>query len=159
MRGASRSRGRTSLAAAMLCMAFAGECAPAHAGSEAALTVRAVVPRHASVRMAQPGSLTLSAADIARGYVEVSAPIDVLVQSNVPEGYTLAFECHGTQVREVRVRGLHGDVMVGAAGALSARPATGRGMWRETLQLRLRFELAADARPGEHAWPLHVSMM
>lgn len=159
MRGEVFRRGRVWLAASVMCAAAAGECAPAHQAAEAALSVRAVVQRHASVRLAQPASMTLSAADVARGWVEVVAPVDVLVQSNAPEGYTLAFARHGTQVRQVRVLGLQGELMVGAEGALTARPATGPGMWRETLRLRLRFDLAPDARPGEHAWPLNISMM
>jgi len=160
MRGDPRSLRRSVSAMAAILVAIGGQCAPAHAeGSQATLTVRASVPRHASIRMAPPLTFTISEADVARGYVEVAAPLDVHVQSNVQEGYMLAFECQGVVVRQAHVQGLPSELTVGSAGALTALPAAGRGVWRERLQLRFRFDLAAGARPGEHAWPLNISMM
>lgn len=152
-------RTRTWLAMAAVLAVAAGPCAPAFGQASAVLAVSARVQRHASVRMTQPPSLTLSEADIARGYVEIPTPIEVIVQSNVQQGYTLVFERQGEQVRQVHVQGLDGAVTVGEAGAASARRAAGQGMWREALQLRLRFDLSPLARPGLHAWPLHISMM
>jgi hypothetical protein len=155
MRGESRASLRVMLAAASILVAGAAECAP----NQASLQVSARIQRHASIRMAQPLSLTISEADVARGYVEVSAPVEVLVQSNVQEGYALAFECQGDGVLRAHVHGLQDALMVGSAGARSARPSAGPGLWRETLQLRFRFDLTPQARAGQHAWPLHISMM
>jgi hypothetical protein len=155
MRGDIRPSLRVMLAAASILGAGAAECAP----DQASLQVSARIQRHASIRMAQPLSLTISDADVARGYVEVSAPVEVLVQSNVQEGYTLAFECQGHGVLRAHVQGLHDALTVDSAGAHSARPSAGRGLWRETLQLRLRFDLSPQARAGQQAWPLNISMM
>lgn len=138
----------------------AAQCAPA--GSTPAtstLEVSARVQRHASIRMAQPLTFTISEADVARGYVEVSSPLQLTVQSNVDEGYTLSFACHCEQVRQARVQGLASELSVGGAPVQAARPAAGRGVWRDTVQLRVRFDLSPQARPGEHAWPLGISMM
>lgn len=160
MRGDLRSSWRSMLPMAAILAAIGGQCAPAHAdASQAALTVRAKVARHASIRMAPPPTLTISEADVARGYVEVAAPVDVHVQSNGQDGYLLAFECRCEDVRLAHVQGLQSELTVGSAGASSARPAAGPGLWRERLQLRFRFDLAPDARPGELAWPLNISMM
>jgi hypothetical protein len=122
------------------------------------LTVSAKVQRHTSVRMALPTTLTITANDVARGYVEVDAPVDVSVQSNVQDGYTLVFERSGEQVRAARVQGAGGPLVIEQA-AMATRPATGPGMWRDALQLRFRFELDAAATAGRHRWPLNVSMM
>lgn len=160
MRGDLRGLARSVRTMAAILAAIGGQCAPAHAGApEAVLTVRASVPRHASIRMAQPRTLTISQADVARGYVEVAAPLAVHVQSNVQQGYTLAFECQGGDVRQAHVHGLQSELTVGSAGALSARPAAGPGTWREQLSLRFRFDLAPGVQPGEHAWPLNISML
>lgn len=154
-----KDRTRALLAMAAVLAATGGQCAPASGEASAALRVGAVVARHASIRMAQPLSVTLTEADVARGYVDISTPVEVTVQSNVQQGYALVFERQGDHVRQVHVHGLRGEVMVGDTGASSARAATGPGMWRELLQLRFRFDLATGTRPGQHAWPLHISMM
>jgi hypothetical protein len=146
-----------ALAAAVLGMALA---APAAAGpGDATLMVRATVLRHTSIRIAPPRTLTVSAADVARGYVELAAPVEVEVQSNVREGYTLVFERRGEQVQQVHVQGLQSALLVGDAAAMASRPAAGRGLWRELLQLRFRFDLVPHARPGQVPWPLNISMM
>lgn len=131
----------------------------AAAGASQAVVVRATVLRHASIRIAPPATLTISEADVARGYVELAAPVEVEVQSNVREGYALVFERRGEQVRQVHVGGLPSALLVGDANAIAARPAAGRGLWRERLQLRLRFDLGPQARAGEHPWPLDISML
>lgn len=137
----------------VLLMSTAAECAPA------TLQVSARVPRHATVRMDQPRTFTISETDVARGYVEVAAPLLLTVESNVHEGYTLSFACHCHQVRRAQVVGLASTLNVGSAPVMTARPATGRGTWRDRVQLRVRFDLGPEARPGEHAWPLDISMM
>lgn len=136
------------------------QCAPAGSTpSQSRLEVSARIQRHATIRMAQPLTFTISEADVARGYVEVASPLQLTVQSNVHEGYTLSFACRCEQVRQARVQGLASELSVGDAPVQAARPAAGRGVWRDTVQLRVRFDLAPEARPGEHAWPLGISMM
>jgi hypothetical protein len=138
----------------------AAQCAPGgSAPSQATLQVSARVQRHATIRMAQPLTFTISEADVARGYVEVESPLQLTVQSNVDEGYALSFACRCEQVRQARVQGLSSELSVGDAPVLTTRPAAGRGVWRDMVQLRVRFDLAPQARPGEHAWPLGISMM
>jgi hypothetical protein len=132
--------------------------APAHA-LQGSLLVSAAVARHTSVRIAPPAFITLSEEDVARGYVEIAAPVEVTVQSNVPQGYALVFERQGEQVRQAHVQGPDGALLVGSTGAVATRPPAGRGMWRDRLQLRFRFDLAAGARAGQHPWPLNISLM
>lgn len=155
-----RSCLRSCLAIATAVLGTVLPCAPAAADAgQAAVVVRATVLRHASIRIAPPRTLTISEADVARGYVELAAPVEVEVQSNVREGYTLVFERRGEQVQQVHVQGLQPGLLVGDATAMASRPAAGRGLWRELLQLRFRFDLGPHARVGRHPWPLDISMM
>lgn len=131
---------------------------PAHA-FQGSMLVSATIARHTSIRIAPPASITLSEEDVARGYIEIAAPVEVTVQSNVPQGYALVFERHGEQVRQAHVQGPDGALLVGSTGAVATRPPAGRGMWRDQLQLRFRFDLAAGARAGQHPWPLNISLM
>jgi hypothetical protein len=146
--------------AALVASGFAALLAagPAHA-FQGTLVVSANVARHTSIRIAPPASITLSAEDVARGYVEIAAPVEVTVQSNVPQGYALVFERQGEQVRQAHVQGPDGALLVASTGAVATRPPAGPGMWRDRLQLRFRFDLAAGARPGQHPWPLNISLM
>jgi len=127
--------------------------------SQGLLAVRAVVARHAEVHIAQPASITVTAADVARGYLDLPAPMQVVVRGNMREGYCLLFERSGDEVGDVQVRGLGQPLVVGANEAMSERPAPGAGYWREQLSLQLRIALAPQAVPGEHAWPLRISLM
>lgn len=147
------------LQVAMVLLAAAGAAPWDGHAAEATLRVSAVIPRHTSIRLAPPSSFTISEADLARGYVEVAAPVQVSVQSNVQQGYTLVFQNESEQVRQAVVQGLPAALVVGSGGATASRPAAGGGMWRDTLQLRVRFDLSPQARAGVHAWPLQVSMM
>lgn len=133
----------------------------AQAGGSAAgvLMVHAVVPRHASIRFAPPSFITVSESDVARGYVDVESPVDVAVRSNEPRGYALLLQALPGAVRQARVLAPQGSLAVGGAGAIFTRPATGPGTWTDRIQLRFRFELAPDAQPGLHPWPLRVSML
>lgn len=127
--------------------------------AQAKLNVVVVVAPHASVRVAPPAALTVTPEDAARGYVEVQAPLQLEVYSNLPQGYTLMFQRRGEHVRQARVQAPDGEFLVGEAGALRSRPPGGRGLWRDLLQLRVRFELAPGTAPGQYPWPLAISMM
>lgn len=150
-----RKTGR--LAAAGLCAAAWLACLPAQAGG-VEMQVSAVVRKHASLQVLhQPASVRITEADVARGYVDVPAPVQVAIRSNTAEGYMLVFDNHGAFFRQARVRGLASDVQVGSAGGLVAQPATGYGMSQVTLALAFRFELAPTTREGVYPWPMQLS--
>lgn len=157
MTGARRVLTRRVAAVAAACVVLAG-IGPARA-AEGTLLVSAVIARHTSIRIAPPASISISEEDLARGYVEIAAPVEVTVQSNVPQGYALVFERQGEQVLQAHVQGPDGPLLVGSTAATASRPAAGPGMWRDRLQLRFRFDLASGARTGQHPWPLNISLM
>lgn len=140
--------------------AAAWSCMPpdAHA-EESLLRVTAVVARRATISVAQPRSMLVTAEDIARGWLEWMTPIHVRVRSNAPEGYTLVFERSGTGVREVQVLGLGAPLVFAAGQAMGSRPAPQRGFWTDEVMLRFRFALPPGTAPGEHAWPVRISLL
>ena len=129
-------------------------------GAEGLLRVSANVARRTALRVQHPGTVVLTEADVRRGSIEVNSGVEVLVASNTPEGYALAFERQGDAVQQVQVLGLAQPLTLDSGTALALRPATAqRGRWTERLVLRFRFMLAPHARPGPHAWPVRISLM
>lgn len=141
-----------------LALAAAGGAASASGNGRAHLRVSAMVKPFASMVLQPPASFAVTEADVARGYVDVPEAVALSVHSNVPQGYVLVFERSGPQVREAQVFGLQTQVVVADGGAMASRNAAGRGVWGEQLQLRFRFHLAPQTAPGNHAWPLQISM-
>jgi hypothetical protein len=134
--------------------------APAIANEQAAkMTVSATVLKHASLKvLAQPASVVVTAADIARGYVDVPAPAQVAIRSNSARGYMLEFAAEAGFSRQIEVRGLNSPVQLGPAGGAVMQPHTGPGITRTTLELGFRFILADTARAGTYPWPMHLSV-
>lgn len=133
---------------------------PLQAGAgETRLSVTAGILKHASLKvLAQPGSVVVTAADVARGYVDVPAPAQVAVQNNSLGGYLLSFSSQGDFMRQILVRGLGADVQLSPSGGDVAQGAGGRGMVRTTLNLAFRFVLSDSAKQGVYAWPMQLSV-
>lgn len=127
--------------------------------AESTLKVSATVLKHASLQVvSQPGSVAVTAADIARGYVDVPATSQLMVKSNTADGYMLNFASQGDFFSQATVRGLGNDVQLGADGGGVARRAAAQGMTQTSLDLGFRFTLSASAQQGVYAWPMRVSV-
>ena len=135
--------------------------APA-AESEAALRVSARVMKHLRLKVvAQPATVHVTPADVARGYVEVPARMQLLVETNSDDGYGVALANHLSEAfRDTRVTGLGGSDLRFSTDSIAMRQATlGRGMRRETLDLGFRFELAPGTPSGTYPWPVQVGLL
>jgi len=156
----STSARRTT--AFLLAAAFVGlfaSAVPAAAATGAKLQVTVNVMKRATLQvLAQPTSVVLTAADIARGYVDIPATAQLAVQSNSGEGYMLEFVNQGDFVRQILVKGLDTDVQVGAGGGSVMQRASGMGVTRATLNLGFRILLSASAQQGSYAWPMRVAV-
>ncbi|MDO8719851.1 MAG: hypothetical protein Q7K20_12830 [Polaromonas sp.] len=142
-----------------LAVGWMGMPLAALASGEAKLTVSATVSKHASLQvLAQPASVVITAADMARGYVDVLSPAQVAVQSNTQDGYMLMFENQGDFLRQALVKGLDSDVQVSAGGGGVAQRSSGGGMRKNLLNLGFRFVLSDSARQGVYAWPIRLSV-
>ena len=128
-------------------------------GRELKFAVSATVNKHASLKvLIQPSSVVVTAADIAKGYVDVPAAASVQVHSNTQDGYLLMFESQGEFMRQTVVKGLANDVQISAAGGGVAQNTAGRGMRQAQLHLGFRFVLAKSAQKGVYPWPMHLSV-
>lgn len=134
--------------------------APAIAdGSEAKLTVTATVLKRASLKiLTQPSAVTVTAADIARGYVDLPVPAQVAIESNSASGYMLDFAYQAGFARQILVQGLSSEVQLGPGGGAVLQPASGSGVTRTTLALGFRFVLSELAQQGVYSWPMQLSV-
>ena len=143
------------VAAALAGAALALGIAPAQADS-VVIQVNATVLQHVSISgLRAPESLTLTAADIQRGYVDLSQPVEVDVRTNNAAGVVLGFSINQRAVKAVTLRSAAGDVDVQSGQArLLVLKEGGHGLKTQTVTLRARIELSPTATPGVLRWPL-----
>lgn len=143
-----------SLGAVLLLAVVAG--ADARADEErAAFLVSATVPGRVTIEAIEhPARLVISAADISRGYKEVSARY--VVSQNTERGWVLRLSPRIGITQQVEVRGLSSDLVLGDQGVDVHRPGTAA---REHISLDYRLVFHADAQPGTYDMPVHVSAM
>lgn len=110
------------------------------------ITVSATVLKRATLDVhGQPDSLVLTAADVARGYVDAPASLSIEVGSNSPEGARVDFHPRSEIVRAVDAVALH-------------LPAAQRGFSVQVLAPRYRVLLAPAVQPGVYPWPVRISV-
>jgi hypothetical protein len=127
------------------------------AEANARFAVSATVEPYASlVIRGAPEVLTLTAADVARGYLDLPQPIALRVHSNSRSGYLLTVSNSLPGLAGLRVEGLGDPVSLDAAGGSVAERWTTPEHTAE-VALRLRLLLDPAVTPGTYPWPLHLS--
>lgn len=121
------------------------------------VAVSAFVPAQAVAELVQqPSEITITDADIARGYVEIAAASQLKVSCNNPAGYIIDFFSRLPIFTGVRVSSTDGSADLGAdGGAIIERGHHGHNV---PLNLSYRFHLSAQVRPGTYAWPLALNV-
>lgn len=115
--------------------------------------VQVTVPARATLAaVEQPTHLSVSEADLARGYKDVSARY--VVESNTRQGWMLRLSPRLGITRRVEVRGLSATLVVQDDSVEVFRPRTHEA---EQLELDYRFVLAPDVEPGTYELPIHVA--
>lgn len=108
-----------------------------------------------SVRLhapAHPASLTITAEDVRRGYVDVTAGIPYDVRANVE--FQLEVRRRAEWIRSAVIRGFAEDLHVGRDGGTFRHDAGSRAGL-----LRYRLETLPCTLPGVHAWPLALAVV
>lgn len=101
----------------------------------------------------QPGDIVVTAADIARGYVDVTEPLRLRVRTNSLRGCLL--QVSKTSETFAAVELSFGNVSMSVANqSWIARPHVAGG---ETVSATIRVRLAAGAEAGRHPLPVEVS--
>lgn len=99
----------------------------------------------------EPASVEVSAADIARGYVDLPQSVAFHVHSNDTAGYTLQFEPLASPFSKAAVTWADSVASYGSDGTWLTR-AYQQGTVRGTMSIRLT--IAAGTQPGTYAWPV-----
>jgi hypothetical protein len=98
--------------------------------------------------------LSVTADDVARGYIDVPAATDLMAHTNDRNGFSLSFDARSTVFRKAQVTGLVNGLEIGPEGGWVHQPFAGNQM---LLRLSYRFFLAPEVAPGSYPWPLQIS--
>jgi hypothetical protein len=121
------------------------------------LSVSATVRAVARIEMRSvPQRLTISANDLARGYIDVEQATTAAVRSNSQTGYTLEFLTLAPLFSGITVRGLDTDLALTGEGGMVVRRWQQARM--EELSLNYRFALAPGLSAGEYPWPVQLAV-
>jgi hypothetical protein len=121
------------------------------------IAVTAYVPPNVVSQLEQQAAaLTITDADVARGYVEVPTGSRLRVTSNDPAGFVIDFFPRLPIFKAVHVSTRSGSAQLGPlGGAMAENRHHGRNI---PLELSYRFDLADHVQPGTYAWPLAMSV-
>jgi len=161
----SRLSLHTGLAAALIAAVFLGVGPCAHAESQTVNGVSASagvmfaihIPVVFRIKVQQQAPLRITPADIARGYLETSAPQEVQVTFNVPKSYTLRIDVVAPHFKRVTVSEQAARRSFGSEGLTLLEPPTPPATNQASHRFLYRFELPADMTPGDYPWPIAVS--
>ncbi|MGH8849471.1 MAG: hypothetical protein ACREYD_00600 [Casimicrobiaceae bacterium] len=128
--------------------------APAAAGSSTMRVSANVLPYLRLHVLNQAATLSVTAADVARGYIDVQGGTDLMARTNDRNGFSLSFDARSNIFRKAQVSGLGGGLEIGPEGGLAHQPFTGNQM---LMRLSYRFFLAPEVGPGNYPWPLQIS--
>ena len=132
---------------------FVGLCA---ADTHTALPVSVnVLPVARAELTADVPPLLIRPTDLARGYIDVPRPLRLRVTSNSRAGFALDVTALSPWFTAVALAGLDSAVSLGPEGGTVVQ--RWQGAQSRTLELRVRFMLAAGVQPGLYAWPLQLT--
>lgn len=155
---APQGRLRAGFAAGVFVAALAPGIGEVAAGqTRAYMSVTANVVESVSVRaLHQAQSLVITAADVARGYVEVAAGSRFEIANKGP--CLFEFRPVGSDVfRSVKVTGLERSGEFGTGGgAMLHQPAADR---HSSVSMTYRFDLTPGIMPGAYKWPLALTVL
>jgi hypothetical protein len=103
-----------------------------------------------------PTGLDISAADLLRGYIDVTQPTRFTVHSNSPNGYALEFLTVAPMLSSMIIEGLNSDLALGGDGGTIVQ------RWQKpqavNVSLKFRFELAPGLSVGTYPWPVRLAV-
>lgn len=154
-RPAARSHSILRLAA--LAGMLATTAAMADGGAPAAMRVWAIgLPSGYIVMEHQAIVLHITAADIVRGEAEVRSGTRLALTTRSPSGFAVEFRGRSPVIRAVAIEGIGHPVQLGPDGGTVVAPEAAAGVRK--VDVHYRFILSPDARPGDHPWPLELTV-
>ena len=132
------------------CITVAGGSAP---GSFAVWAIG--LPDGYIIMEHQENVIHVTAADVARGVVEVRGGSRFVVTAHSASRYSLNLFHRGALFQSVHIAGLNRAAVLGPAGTLVAHQDVEAG--RRVISLDYRFMLSPGTVPGTYAWPLELA--
>ncbi len=126
------------------------------ASAHSTLTVSAIVLPVTRVQQNIPKVLSISATDVARGYIDVTEPVGLHIVSNSNDGFAVDVLPTNNLFSHVVMRGLGNDVALGMDGGMIVQ----RWQHAQTMSINLQFKFALqpNVQPGDYAFPLHMNV-
>jgi hypothetical protein len=131
---------------------------PGDANAAQVIVSARVLPYVSTQLLAVPPAVQVTRSDVARGFVDGSAPARLRVKDNMG-GFVLSFDTTQPLARRIHVRGLGQDVEIGPGGGTITYRTNASGAAVTSLGLSFRFDLDATAAPGLYAFPVRISVM
>lgn len=103
----------------------------------------------------QAPEVAVNEEDLSRGYVEMVAATRLSIYNNDKNGNLLHFSAIRPPFEKALVSGLGNEVQVGVTDAFVHQEYK-KGTITRTLNYK--FYLSGDARPGNYAWPLTITL-
>lgn len=129
--------------------------APLRAGStKATMHVSVQVIASATVKIDAQPTIDVTAADVARGYVDLTAPMVLHGRTNSRNGYLLQVVKTSEEFNAVDLELPDASLNVGSSESWIQRPYVAGG---EVVPVHARLYLAPVAMPGPHAIPVSFS--
>ena len=104
----------------------------------------------------QAQRITVTADDIAHGYVDIPAASRFTVVTPKGGNYFVDFHVRSDLFTSVNIDGLGGQVKIGADGGSVAQ--SGPGLKGTSSTLNYRFQLNGKVQPGDYDWPLMLAV-
>lgn len=136
---------RHLMAIALFGVAFSSPTVGSAADSARVQVVASVMARASIESQRLPTEVLVSAADVARGYVDIADPVEIGIRSN--QAVMLGFSANSPEVAGV-------DVKAGSTYVAQRE----RGLRAQTVSFQLRLKLAPGTQPGRIAFPVSVSL-
>lgn len=115
-----------------------------------------VIPNAKLQTTYETSQLSISSADINRGYIDIPSALRFTVLTNSRNGYRLDFNAKGFVFESVQVIGISNLVRLGPdGGSIVLREMSNRHIIHD---LSFRFILRSDIKPGLYQWPLEFSV-
>lgn len=126
--------------------------------ARAAVDFAVAVPRVMRLLLLDhPPTISVSAEDVARGFVTVAGPrIDLLV--NDRHGFSLRAELVGAAFTAARIAGLPAAITATREGSLAPMPTRVGRPRPQPYQVTYELQLAKDAAPGLQPWPVALTL-
>ncbi len=131
-------------------------CAFADTVSSNLLVSARVVPVVQYNVLHQENTITVTAEDINRGYIDVENAVIYRIKTNSRNGHLLVYSRDTSLFKEIFILGNHYvQTMSGSWGEI---PMPYQGNHYFTKELGFRFQVTENMKPGTYPWPLAITL-